>query len=648
MAFMEEDNGDPTRADEGKFIPDSELREWWSGMQQKYPEIYKTEDKLFGTDGAQHKFGTKLMTYFDDDPNKPIRLIVRGSRWAEDPYSFSGSIQTPMYVVKYRKSTELSQIVLDSAHEEAGWRVGWDIDDGEEEDDVIPVQDMETSDDEVCGEECVALPEWNTNSNGLFTDAFLKSSFTPEEREILASGSTGLYQNLTQATKSASSINFEVRAIAMRILLEYSQHYKGGVIVKTERGTKFQAMEFIGPHEGPGSVPYLQITYAIDSASIDNAMFFLRDEEYTIIEISDRAGAALETHILKNCVNRNLNDVGSGLLYHEGFLSPFPIHKNESDPSTSCATKNLINDGYFGVELELSCAVGTDRATIAHTLQEHSGETVRNIRDPSPYRVFYAWLSGKGKSDTDNSANNGWKLVYDASIQANSNLPRSRGFELVSPILCGETGLARYKKILTVLSDITALQVNASMGCHVHIDVESLKLQQLIQVCQNFVAYEDDIDTFMPSWRRTGSAACNTYFKSNKESILVQGDEDHAWQQYQKIGACQTYEELYDIMNPGSEARYYKLNLQNLKTGRQPTIEFRQHPATRDCDDVLNWVRFCMALVHNSSDMPATPPSKTGQKGERDETSVSSFTTLFESIIQDPGLQEYYGKRRNA
>ena len=112
------------------------------------------------------------------------------------------------------------------------------------------------------------------------------------------------------------------------------------------------------------------------------------------------------------------------------------------------------------------------RGRIAGTLQQHSGVAVHNIPDPDPHRAF-AFLRAKGtpessprkKSATDNSANDGWKLVFDASVQANSTLPET-AIELVSPILSGETRLARVKRVLAVFSDITA-QVNPFMGYHI-------------------------------------------------------------------------------------------------------------------------------------------------------------------------------------
>lgn len=119
---LHRDQEDPSSRDVGKFLNEDELLEWHRSMQRKYPHIFTADDQLFGPDGRQHAMGTKLMTYFDNDPAKPMRVEVRGSRW-----KIEFGDKSPVYVVSFQGDSELTQIELTSAHEEAGWKVGWNI-----------------------------------------------------------------------------------------------------------------------------------------------------------------------------------------------------------------------------------------------------------------------------------------------------------------------------------------------------------------------------------------------------------------------------------------------------------------------------------------------------------------------------------------
>ena len=93
------------------------MLEWHRSMQVKLPQVFPRDDKLFGDVGRQHPNGTNLMTWFDNDPNKPMRMEVSGSRWM-----IEFGEKTPVYVVKPQNSTVLTQLPL-----EGGWMAKWNL-----------------------------------------------------------------------------------------------------------------------------------------------------------------------------------------------------------------------------------------------------------------------------------------------------------------------------------------------------------------------------------------------------------------------------------------------------------------------------------------------------------------------------------------
>jgi hypothetical protein len=187
------------------------------------------------------------------------------------------------------------------------------------------------------------------------------------------------------------------------------------------------------------------------------------------------------------------------------------------------------------------------------------------------------------------------------------------------------------------------------MGFHVHFDVGKYNVTELIKICQQFVKYEAAIDSLLPRSRRTGSRESNEFFKSNLKvaTEILQTDEAGV---LNALSLCNNYHDLAEIMNPAtdftageSHRRYYKLNLQNLTTNRQSTLEFRQHSSTANYEKVDAWVRFCVRFCENSVSLEKPSSFFTNRSTSVDE----QFDDLFKTIIRDSVLYSYYRERKH-
>lgn len=282
----------------------------------------------------------------------------------------------------------------------------------------------------------------------------------------------------------------------------------------------------------------------------------------------------------------------------------------------------LPKETQFGLELELTSAMHLTPAEIASCISTSETGTVH---------VMETYRAGRVPVDT-------WKLVPDSSIVCNPSQPDCNTFELVSPILRGGNGLSQTNRILLRLSAVSnEVKVNRSMGFHVHVDVSGYNIRQLVKICQNYIKYEDVMDSIMPPSRRTGSDQSNRYFQSNRRSV---GSRLTNTQRLEELGGCRNLETLAHLMNANGD-RFYKLNLQNLVTGRQPTLEFRQHSATTNYQKVSAWVRFCTAFVRQSARLAEPGPLSKGR------SLVQQLDALFLYVIKDRALRNFYRLRQN-
>jgi hypothetical protein len=182
-----------------------------------------------------------------------------------------------------------------------------------------------------------------------------------------------------------------------------------------------------------------------------------------------------------------------------------------------------------------------------------------------------------------------WKIVTDGSITGNNT------FELVSPILEGETGLAEMMKVCKILNQCGA-KVNKSCGTHVHINARNFTLEQWKRIYINYARLEKVIDGFMADSRR--------------------GNKNRFCQGFSTVrnfeNEIKSAMSLNTIANKLSNSRYWKINPQSYS--RHNTCEFRQHSGTTDYIKISSWIRFLSNLVDFSENHLITEKTLNGLK----------------------------------
>ena len=301
----------------------------------------------------------------------------------------------------------------------------------------------------------------------------------------------------------------------------------------------------------------------------------------------------------------------------------FRSKKHVQDPQSKSVA--IRKDTTYGIELEMSSSAEWGREAICMDLRKY-GIAMANIDSYS-----------EGKQTLPC-----WKLVGDGSIACSMREPNCNRFELVSPILKAEVGIGATTNLLKMMSQYN-IQLNRSMGFHVHYDVSKFETPDIAKICARFLQFEEAIDLIMPKSRRTGSAESNAYFQSNLSAAMdaLSTNEEKV---FDLLAQCETVEDLAMIMNPvklsPKDPRYFKLNFQNLVNGRQPTIEFRQHSSTANPEKVEAWIKFVVRFCENavSSELPAFVYSR--------RSADESFQDLFQFIIRDTVLYSFYRKRK--
>lgn len=168
----------------------------------------------------------------------------------------------------------------------------------------------------------------------------------------------------------------------------------------------------------------------------------------------------------------------------------------------------------------------------------------------------------------NHNTRNHWKLVRDSSLTGNDT------FELVSPILEGERGLAELEKVCWVL-DFCDVKVNDSCGLHIHMDAADFTVTTWKNLALTYKNIENVINAFMPGSRRD-----NYYCKSL--STISES----------RILGASTIDELRGAFG---NQRYNKVNLEAY--ARHRTVEFRQHGGSTNFTKMKNWILFLNRMI---------------------------------------------------
>ena len=149
------------------------------------------------------------------------------------------------------------------------------------------------------------------------------------------------------------------------------------------------------------------------------------------------------------------------------------------------------------------------------------------------------------------------------------------------------------------------------------------------------------MDSFV-SWNRRKDR-CESC-RSNKQAVEGNTNKERNI----RISKCSTMEELLNCMNP-DVSRHYKLQMRGTVVGNTRgmtnpmlALEFRHHSSSKDKKIVTHWIRFCIAFVLNSSRLRSPMALK-------NTTSIDEeFELLFEYIIKDRALRNFYREKRDA
>lgn len=213
-----------------------------------------------------------------------------------------------------------------------------------------------------------------------------------------------------------------------------------------------------------------------------------------------------------------------------------------------------------------------------------------------------------------------WQVKTDGSIRGDM------GFELVSPVLEGEAGIAEARIAVNCLKAIGA-KVNDSCGFHIHHDVSAWGVRKFRNLFKRFVKFEAAMDSIMEVGRRNNS---NRYIASMYSIVYGMSTEVAAQKSlFEQIDQCRSVNQLSNLYRGN---RYLKLNLQSFF--RCGTVEFRHHHGTVNADVVERYIRLTAGLVKDSDENTAIKPFT------KEFTAKDSLATMLNGLVKRGSLSK--------
>lgn len=214
-----------------------------------------------------------------------------------------------------------------------------------------------------------------------------------------------------------------------------------------------------------------------------------------------------------------------------------------------------------------------------------------------------------------------WKVTTDQTVSEgdyNYRLGTGTGGELISPILQGDSGLAKLEKVLETINQLDGLYVNVSCGIHVHLGyVPGWTPDHVKAIYRRYAAFESDFDSFMPRSRRGDRSRWCGSINGHVSSVAHSRASN-----FRGLASC-------------GGGKFKKVNLATLSRNAG-TIEFRQHSGSTDYDKISNWVRLLIAFAETSK--TATAPTV---------TNVSATATGMLNVNYRPRRRTAYAEIRD-